>query len=311
MLKEKILFIGGKGGVGKSTSAAAIALMLAEQQRKTLLVSTDPAHNVGDIFHQTLKNTPLEVIPYLFAMEIDPALETKKYINTVKDNIRGVVKSHMQNEVYRQIDAAISTPGAEEASLFDRIVSIILDEGDDYDHIVFDTAPTGHTLRLLTLPELMSVWIDGMLERRKKRNETYTQLLNDGDPIDDPIFRVLLNRKKRFMDVRAILLNQKQTGFIFILNAERLSIIETSKAVQMLATHNLYVRTLFINKILSEREQSEFWKKRQQTEQEYIIWIEQEFVEQEKQFIPLFETDIHSIELLKRFARYLKEHIST
>jgi len=308
---EKILFIGGKGGVGKSTSAAAIALMLAQQQKRTLLVSTDPAHNVGDIFHQTLKNQPIEVFPQLFALEIDPAIETKNYIKTVKDNIRGVVKSHMQNEVYRQIDAASATPGAEEASLFDRIVSIILDEGEDYDHIVFDTAPTGHTIRLLTLPELMSIWIDGMLERRKKRNETYTQLLNDGEPVEDPIFHVLQHRKQRFMEVRHILLDQAQTGFIFILNPERLSILETSKAIDMLATHQLKVKTIFINKILSESDVGEFWKKRQQTEHEYIKWIEKEFADQEKHYIPLFETDIYSLSLLKRFAQYLKEHIPT
>lgn len=310
VLREKILFIGGKGGVGKSTSAAAIALMLAQQQKKTLLVSTDPAHNIGDIFHQPLKNQPIEVFPMLFALEIDPGIETKKYIKKVKENIQGVVKSHMQSEVFRQIDLASSTPGAEEASLFDRIVSIILDEGENYDHIVFDTAPTGHTIRLLTLPEIMGVWIDGMLERRKKRNETYTQLLNDGDPIEDPIITVLQHRKQRFMNVRHILLNKKQTGFIFILNAERLSILETSKAIKMLAAHQLNVHTLFVNKILSENDESQFWKKRQQTEREYLKWIETEFVNQEKHYIPLFETDIHSISLLKKFANYLKEHIS-
>lgn len=309
MINEKILFVGGKGGVGKSTSAAAISLMLAKQQLKTLLVSTDPAHNVGDIFHQNLKNDPIEVYPYLEAMEIDPAVETSKYIKTVKDNIRGIVKSHMQNEVYRQIDAASSTPGAEEASLFDRIVSIILDEGKAYDRIIFDTAPTGHTLRLLTLPELMNIWIDGLLERRKRRNDTYTQLLNDGEPIEDPIFNVLQQRKMRFMAVRNILMNKKETGFLFILNPERLSILETSKAVKMLASHQLEVNTLLINKILSQDVEGEFWHNRKRNEQEYIIWIEKEFPKQTKHYVPLFDSDINSIQRLEEFVTYLRKHI--
>ncbi|WP_449540304.1 ArsA family ATPase [Ferdinandcohnia sp. Marseille-Q9671] len=307
--EKKILFVGGKGGVGKSTSAAALALLHAQQNKKTLLVSTDPAHNVGDIFHKSLKNQPLQVYTGLDAIEIDPEIESKNYINTVKENIQGVVSSHMQDEVNRQIDAASSSPGAEEAALFDRIVSIILDESEHYDTIIFDTAPTGHTIRLLTLPELMGVWIDGMLERRKKRNETYTQLLNDGDPIDDPIFKVLQRRKERFAAVRNILLNRNETGFIFVLNPERLPIIETANALKLLGRHDIEVHTLIINKILSEEIDGEFWKKRKIIETEYINQIEAEFTRQQKYYIPLLETDINSVELLEQFATHLKSKI--
>lgn len=307
--EKRVLFVGGKGGVGKSTSAAALALLHAQEEKKTLLVSTDPAHNVGDIFHKSLKNHSIEVYPGLDAIEIDPTLESKKYINSVKENIQGVVSSHMQEEVNRQIDAASSSPGAEEAALFDRIVSIILDEGVKYDTIIFDTAPTGHTIRLLTLPELMSVWIDGMLDRRKKRNETYTQLLNDGEPIEDPIFRVLQRRKERFAKVRSILLDNNQTGFLFILNPERLPIIETSNAIKLLGKHHLEVNTLFINKVLSQDIEGEFWRKRKETEKEYISQIENEFNKQQKYYIPLFETDINSVQLLEEFAHHIKNHM--
>ena len=263
---KKIVFVGGKGGVGKSTSAAALALLHAQQGLNTLLVSTDPAHNVGDIFHKSLHNQVFEVYPGLDAIEIDPAIESNNYIKTVKENIKGVVSSHMQDEVNRQIDAASSSPGAEEAALFDRIVSIILDEGKHYDTIIFDTAPTGHTIRLLTLPELMGVWIDGMLERRKRRNETYTQLLNDGDPIDDPIYKVLQKRKERFSAVRNIILNKEMTGFIFVLNPERLPIIETANALKLLNKHDIAVDKLLINKFLSEEIDGEFLKKRKRIE---------------------------------------------
>ncbi|GHH98022.1 ArsA family ATPase [Neobacillus kokaensis] len=307
---KKIWFVGGKGGVGKSTSAAALALLLSEQlQQKTLLVSTDPAHNIGDIFHKPLKNKPLEVSPHLDAVEIDPAAECRNYIKTVKRNIRGVISAQMQAEVHRQIDAASSSPGAEEAALFDRIVSIILDEGERYDAIVFDTAPTGHTIRLLTLPEIMGVWINGMLERRKKTTDNYTQLLNDGDPIDDPIYQVLQLRKQRFAAVRQILMDNQSTCFIFVLNAERLPILETSKAIKLLKQHGLEVNTLFINKVLGEEATGAFWQKRRKNEEEYLDWINREFPGQQKCQIPLFETDINSMTLLARFAAYLKENL--
>ncbi|WP_246938513.1 ArsA family ATPase [Bacillus pinisoli] len=305
LMNKRILFVGGKGGVGKSTSAAALALLHAKEKKKTLLISTDPAHNVGDIFHKELTNQPIMVLPNLNAIEIDPALESKRYIQSVKENIHGVVKSTMLDEVNRQIDAASSSPGAEEAALFDRIVSIILDEGEKYDTIIFDTAPTGHTLRLLTLPELMGVWIDGMLERRKKRNENYVQLLNDGEPIEDPIYEVLQKRKERFAAVRKILLNKGMTGFIFVLNPERLPILETSKAIKLLKNHELEVEGLIVNKVLSEQVEGEFWKKRKETEREYVRWIHKEFKNQDIHFIPLFETDINSVDLLEEYANKL------
>lgn len=310
LLEKKILFVGGKGGVGKSTSAAALALLHARNGRKTLLISTDPAHNIGDIFHKKLKNKPIKIEDHLDAIEIDPEAEAKQYIQTVKDNIRGVVKPTMKDEVNRQIDAASSSPGAEEAALFDRIVSIILDEGKDYDTIIFDTAPTGHTIRLLSLPELMSVWINGMLERRKKRNDNYTQLLNDGEPVEDPIFQVLQRRKERFSSVRKYLLDTSLTGFVFVLNPERLPILETGRAIKELHKHDIDVNTVIINKVLSEEVDGEFWKKRKEVEKEYVAQIEKEFESQWKHYIPLFETDISSIDMLERYADYLSKSVA-
>ncbi|GEN54462.1 ArsA family ATPase [Halobacillus faecis] len=307
--ENKVIFVGGKGGVGKSTSSAALAVAFAKEGHRTLVVSTDPAHNLGDIFHEKVNHEKTPLMENLWGIEIDPVRESKRYIDGVKDNLEGLVKSKMVEEVHRQIDMASASPGADEAALFDRLISIILEESEHFDKIVFDTAPTGHTIRLLTLPELMSVWIDGMLERRKKINDNYTQLLNDGDPVDDPIYDVLQRRKEKFAAVRKVILDPAQTGFVFVLIPERLPILETEQAIRKLKQHDLMVKTLIINKVLPDYADGEFLAKRRKQEGTYLEEIRGKFKEQQLIQIPLFEEDVSDMNKLKTFSNNLSEGV--
>lgn len=308
-LKEKqIIFFGGKGGVGKSTSSAAYAIYLAKQGYKTLLVSTDPAHNLSDIFNVSIGGKIRKVRENLHALEIDSTDEASKYIATVKDNLKGLVKSSMVNEVHRQIDLASASPGAEEAALFDRMVSLIIDEHETFEKIVFDTAPTGHTIRLLTLPELMGVWIEGMLERREKVNKDYSQYLGEDEKKEDPIYGILNKRKQRFAKAREILLDGHKTGMIFVLNPEKLPILETKKAIHQLDQFHLHVRHLVVNKILPDILDSDFFQKRKQLETEYLQMIKKEFTKQHKVYIPLLDEDITSVKTLDRISEYFEEN---
>src|SRR5699024_3955293 len=140
MENKKIIFIGGKGGVGKSTTSAALALKMSNEKKRTLLVSTDPAHNTGHIFGKEIGPKKTKLNDYLYAIEIDPTFETKKYMETVKENIKGVVKPTMMEEVHRQLDTAQASPGADEAALFDRLISIMIEESASFDKVIFDTA---------------------------------------------------------------------------------------------------------------------------------------------------------------------------
>ncbi|MEW9501010.1 ArsA family ATPase [Jeotgalibacillus marinus] len=302
VLSKSIIFVGGKGGVGKSTSAAAIAWKSAQQGNRTLLISTDPAHNVGDIFNRKLDGKTVEISKNLYALEIDPEIETATYIKGVKENIKGVVHSHMMEEVHRQLDTAKASPGADEAALFDKLISIILEERANFDKLVFDTAPTGHTIRLLTLPELMGVWIEGLLDKRKKTNENYAALLNDGEPVEDPIYEVLKTRQERFSKARDILLSEKETGFIFVLNPERLPILETEKAIELLNKYDLHVKTLIINKVLPEEADGAFFLERKKHEKKYTQLIKETFTKQQLIYIPLFSQDIVSKNHLESFS---------
>ncbi|GAB3064217.1 ArsA family ATPase [Virgibacillus ainsalahensis] len=307
VLEKKIVFVGGKGGVGKSTSAAAIAWNSAREGHKTLLISTDPAHNLGDIFSQSIGGTTTNVSEKLYALEIDPDIETDKYIRSVKENIKGTVHASMMEEVHRQLDTAKASPGADEAALFDKLISIILEERENFDKLVFDTAPTGHTIRLLSLPELMGVWIEGLLQKRKKTNENYTALLNDGEPVEDPIYDVLRERQERFSKAREVLLDGNETGFIFVLNPERLPILETKKAVELLDKYHLHVKTLIVNKVLPDHADGLFLKQRREHEKEYLSLIEDTFTQQELIYVPLFSHDITNKQQLEKFSTYYRK----
>lgn len=307
VLTKNIIFVGGKGGVGKSTSAAAIALRSAQKGFKTLLISTDPAHNVGDIFDTKIGGKTKRIGDKLYALEIDPDIETDNYIKGVKENIKGVVHSAMMEEVHRQLDTAKASPGADEAALFDKLISIILEERANFDKLVFDTAPTGHTIRLLSLPELMGVWINGLLEKRKTTNENYSRLINDGEPVEDPIYDVLRIRQARFSEARKVLLDAKQTGFIFVLNPERLPILETEKAIELLNNYDLHVTTLIINKVLPVEADGDFIMERKKHEEKYVKLINETFSKQQRIFVPWFSQDIVSKEQLELFSEYLEE----
>ncbi|MGP4072109.1 ArsA family ATPase [Piscibacillus sp. B03] len=309
LVNQKVIFVGGKGGVGKSTSSAALALACAKEGLKTLVVSTDPAHNLGDIFHKPLTHEKTQLDDHLWGIEINSTKETERYMDQVKSNLQGLVKTKLVDEVNRQIDLAAASPGAEEAALFDRLISIILEEQDSFDKIIFDTAPTGHTIRLLSLPELMSVWIDGMLQKRQKINENYTQLLNDGEPVDDPIYEILQKRKEKFSAVRDVILDEGKTGFIFVLIPERLPILETKQAIKQLHQYHLHVRTLIVNKVLPETADGAFLEKRRQIEKQYLIQMDKEFKNQEIVKIPLYEEDISDLDKLDIFSKHLQSKV--
>jgi arsenite/tail-anchored protein-transporting ATPase len=207
-------------------------------------------------------------------------------------------------EVHRQLDTAKASPGADEAALFDKLISIILEERANFDKLVFDTAPTGHTIRLLSLPELMGVWIKGLLDKRRTTNENYSRLIHDGEPVEDPIYDVLRIRQSRFSKAREVLLDKKQTGFIFVLNPERLPILETKKAIELLNKYDLVVSTLIINKVLPVEADGEFIMERKKHEKQYIELIKETFTKQQLIFVPLFSQDIINEKQLALFSEY-------
>lgn len=303
----KVYFIGGKGGVGKSTTASAFAVMCAREGKRTLLVSTDPAHNTGDLFQVKKVKGKTQVAPNLDLIEIDSDHEAITYMAQVKQNIKGLVKVTMLEEVYRQLDLAGKSPGAAEAAVFDKMTSILLEDSQHYDAIVFDTAPTGHTLRLLLLPEFMGVWMDGLLEKRKKVQDNYTQLLYDGETRDDPIYEVLQARRQKFSKVRELIIDKEKVTYMMVLNPERLPILETASAVKTLNEHGISVSKIIVNKVIPEDVEGSFMRNRKEAELPYLEEIKQVFKDIEKVYVPMFDHDIATREGLEEYSQFLEK----
>jgi arsenite/tail-anchored protein-transporting ATPase len=310
LLQRRVVFFAGKGGVGKSTAAAAFALATAERQRRTLLVSTDPAHNLGDLFHSPVGGQDMRrLAANLDALEIDAHRETHHYLAGVKENVRKAVRSTMLEEALRQIDLAVHSPGAMEAALFERLASLLLDEAAAYDRVIFDTAPTGHTIRLLSLPELMGAWMDGLLQRRRQRNRDYSPWLGDGEVPEDPLFEVLYHRRRRAAHLRELLLDEAMTAFVFVLVPEYLPITETENAIRELAQWGIQVRHLVVNKLLPENIQDPFFRQRLEREHHWLKRIEEAFAGLQHIHLPLMPGDVDSRETLQQVAVQMAQQL--
>lgn len=327
LLDRRVLFVGGKGGVGKTTCASALALAAADSGKRCLLVSTDPAHSLGDIFGRAIGEKETQLVPGLTAIEIDPDAEADRHIETVKATMRGLVRPELYAEVGRQMDLARFAPGAIEAALLERVADLIADGLERFDLVVFDTAPTGHTVRLLSLPEVMAAWTDGMLRHREragrlgqvlerlggKRSEGGSDELpylgqGDGRRDDDPRSRIetiLLDRRRKFHRARRVLLDPSLTAFIMVLIPERLPILETRKALSLLGKLRVPVAAIIVNRVIPATADGHFLEIRRQQEMAHLREIEAAFPDLPKHLLPLLERDVEGMESLRRIAAAL------
>jgi arsenite/tail-anchored protein-transporting ATPase len=311
LLRKRILFFGGKGGVGKTTCASAMALAASREGKRVLLVSTDPAHSTSDIFARSFDSDEREIYPGLTGIELDADLEARRYVDRAKAEIARMFSHAVAKEAARQIELASAMPGVEEVALFDRMSDLIIDRFDAYDLLIFDTAPTGHTLRLLRMPELVAGWIGALSKRRRallSLNQDIDKLRRSPeaiDPDDDPILRTLDRRRDKLEQVRARLMQHNFTGFVLVLVPERLAIEETSRAAQVLRESNVNVCGMFVNRVLPDDLEGAFYRARREQEEVYRDEIRRRFSAYPLTWIPQLETDIYGLESLERLSSLL------
>ena len=246
----RLLLFGGKGGVGKTTLSAATALYWAgkEAQRKILIASTDPAHSLCDSFDQPIGDviTPIMHVPNLFALEMDAA----NRLEIFKRKHDAVMKKIMDRGTYfDQEDIAeffdLSLPGLDELMAVIEIAGIVRDK--NYGLVILDTAPTGHTLRLLSLPHLMERWIhvlNLMLEKHRYMASTFGRY----HPDDTDAFLNSMKGDLRLLE--SVLSDPVATEFVLVTIPEAMSIAETSRLLEGLKALHVRVDTLIVNRVV-------------------------------------------------------------
>jgi arsenite-transporting ATPase len=264
---RRVLLFGGKGGVGKTTVAAATALAAAREGRRVLLVSTDPAHNLGHLWDRPIGPQAVRVAAGLDALELDPGTIVARHLAEVGETLRRLMPAHLAGEVDRHMALSRDAPGMQEAALLEQIAELIEGESGRYDLVVLDTAPSGHTARLMALPEIMAAWTEGLLARQKRVERFGTALGNlgvatgshdvaskvfgggpDEGSRDDRIRHLLHRRRHRFERLRAALADAERTAFVIVLVAERLPVLETLELHAQLVAAGVSVGGLVVNK---------------------------------------------------------------
>ena len=323
LMEQPIIFIGGKGGVGKTTTAAALASYYASLQQKTLIVSTDPAHSLGDVLNVRLKNEKTAISPYLDAIELNPDVIVDEHFAQVERTIKSYANPDMMPKIREHLRLSKSAPGAQEAAMLESMCQhlVAATEGN-YQHIIFDTAPTGHTLRLLVLPEMMGAWTDGLLaqqRRQAKLRSVATHLdshnhKDDKNNVPNPFapkksdrweqaVSVLERRKQLFRQAGVLLHDRTQTAIVLVMTADVLPLAETKRAIKQLEDSQLKPAAIVVNQLIAPAQSDEFWHRRAERQQQLMQDIEKSFTTYPMYPIYLQQTDVRGTDALGALLR--------
>lgn len=254
----KFLFVGGKGGVGKTTCSSSVAIQFAKARpdQKVLIISTDPAHNLSDAFMQNLNGVPKQIkgVSNLYAMETDPAAAMKADVDDVTSGLSAENSASSMATEFKQWLSSV--PGIDEAVALSRVLDLV--ESGEYSIVIFDTAPTGHTLRLLQLPIVLKVGLSKLQSWKAKLGgllgSVAGMVFGEGDGGQKQAMQKLEAKLQEYQigveTIARIFADSKRCEFVCVCIAEHLSVFETLRLVEELNEAKISTKRIICNQLV-------------------------------------------------------------
>ncbi|MDS0276263.1 ArsA family ATPase [Halomicroarcula sp. S1AR25-4] len=306
----EFLLYGGKGGVGKTTIATATGVSLAERGYETLVVSTDPAHSLGDAVERPVGADPVEIHNGFWGVEVDPQTGIDRY-RTLFEALAAEFASagiDLDEDEITDLFTAGVMPGSDELAAVEGLATYA--DSDRWDRVVFDTAPTGHTLRLLDLPSVldrgMATALDLRDQVRRKVNTTRTMLFGPmanrrrADGPDD--FTEMRDRMER---VGTVLRDPDRTAFRAVTIPETMAVRETERLVEQLRSFEVPVTTLVVNKVVEDPGDCERCRGKQTVQEEAIATLRESLPDLDVWTIPDESGEVTGLDALERVSTHL------
>ena len=300
----RILLFTGKGGVGKTTIAAATAVCAAKRGYKTVVLSTDAAHSLGDSLERQLGSEPTEVFPNLWAQESNILYNIEKHWGTVKKWLAALMAWRGVDEVVAEEIAVL--PGMEE--LANLIWVYYHEQSREYDVIVVDCAPTGESLRLLTFPEVAQWWLNKLLPvGRRLVPITYPIIHRFTDmPLpDEHLLSTVDDLFQQLDGLRVLLTNPDLTTIRLVLNPEKMVIKEAQRTYTYLNLYGYPTDAVICNRLIPPDADGSYWDGWKEAQAEHLQSIEERFSPLPILKVPLQKSEVVGIEALEEMGRHL------
>ncbi|MFH1583976.1 MAG: TRC40/GET3/ArsA family transport-energizing ATPase [Actinomycetota bacterium] len=300
---------GGKGGLGKTSFSAATAYYLAKKGFKVLVFSVDPQASLTDIFQRDIFGKgAVEIMPNLFAQEIDADKRIKEYQNEIRQKIFDMYSlEKIPDEIEDYIQAASAEPAMEESAIFDKVVDIVV--SGEYDYYIYDLVPLGHALYYLSMASVYDEWISKITHLREEMREydkVAALIKRDKELEEDLILKELQDIKYRISTSSGILTDTEKTAFFFVLIPEEMPILDTKKAAKLFAKFKVPLQGYIVNRIIPEelanKKIPEYLKHRIEMQKTYTKKINETFGEEVLGYIPEFDRDITGLDMVAKMA---------